>query len=208
MRSVAYKGRSHAPPSIMTAHTVESLNHVRRAKETRIYDLLQYGGESQRLTIAAKKEEQVLYTRKEKLAVRENADKIRNQMRKEIEERKKDEALIEDETKRIEQEKEQKEVYQESIEREVQRICETSDELKELERKLKIAYINKARASQYQESLMINQIENAREQMIEDKMETDRQEVVQKEIEKDRSRREKLISQKVSLQKQMHGNEV
>merc|ERR1712238_254025 len=113
-----------------------------------------------------------------------NADKIQNQMIKEIEERKKDEALIEDETKRIEQEKEQKEVYQESIEREVQRICETSDELKELERKLKIAYINKARASQYQESLMINQIEN------------------------DRSRREKLISQKVSLQKQMHGNEV
>ena len=63
---------------------------------------------------------------------------------------------------------------EEKRELEMQRICETSEELKELERKIKTAYVNKERAAQHQEAMLLRKLENDREQAIEEKMEYDR----------------------------------
>ena len=68
------------------------------------------------------------------------------------------------------------------MEREIQRMCETSEELKQLEKKLNIAYVNKERAAQHQESVLLNQLEAARESAIEDQMEYERQLFIKKEV--------------------------
>ena len=97
---------------------------------------------------------------------------------------------------------------QDKRERELQRICETSQELKDLERQLKIAYINKERAAQHQEALLLRKFENDREQAIEEKMEYDRQEEIRRQVERENERRQSLIAQKAILQKQMMEMEV
>ena len=78
----------------------------------------------------------------------------------------------------------------------------------ELERTLKVAYVNKERAAQHQETLLIKRVESTREQMIEEEMERQRQDLIRKEQEKDINRRHKLVDQKIVLQKQMKENEV
>ncbi|GMH47688.1 hypothetical protein TrLO_g15508, partial [Triparma laevis f. longispina] len=70
---------------------------------------------------------------------------------------------------------------QERMEREIQRMCDTSEELKELERKLNIAYVNKERAAQHQESILLKSLEQARDTAIDDQMEYERQLFIKKE---------------------------
>lgn len=59
--------------------------------------------------------------------------------------------------------------------REIQRILNSAPEIKELERCLKIAHLNKERAAQHMEKVARENFEKEREQAIEDKMEHDRQ---------------------------------
>jgi len=94
------------------------------------------------------------------------------------------------------------------IETEIQRICETSEELKELERNLKMAYVSKGRATQYEEKFFLKKIEDERERVIDEVMEIDRQNRIQQENMKEVNRREKLLAQKMVLQEQMHENEM
>lgn len=58
--------------------------------------------------------------------------------------------------------------------REIQRICEESPELQELQRQLNLAYLQRDRSAQYQEKLMLEQRERERVRAIEDQMEHDR----------------------------------
>ncbi len=92
---------------------------------------------------------------------------------------------------------------QEKREREMQRICDSSEELKELERQLKIAYVNKERAAQHQEAMLLRKLENDRELAMEEKMEHDRQMEIRRLEERESERRKSLISQKKVLQNQM-----
>lgn len=64
---------------------------------------------------------------------------------------------------------------QEQQEREVQRICEASEELRELEVFLKTAYMNKERATQQLERETLAALDRQREAAIEQQMEYDRQ---------------------------------
>ncbi|KAH7489257.1 hypothetical protein KRP22_011353 [Phytophthora ramorum] len=64
---------------------------------------------------------------------------------------------------------------QEQQEREVQRICEASEELRELEVFLKTAYMNKERATQQLERETLTTLDRQREVAIEQQMEYDRQ---------------------------------
>ncbi|KAF4320294.1 hypothetical protein BBO99_00005485 [Phytophthora kernoviae] len=64
---------------------------------------------------------------------------------------------------------------QEQQEREVQRICEASEELRELETFLKTAYMNKDRATQQLERETLTVLDRQREIAIEQQMEYDRQ---------------------------------
>lgn len=88
-------------------------------------------------------------------------------------------------------------------EREIQRICEESSELKELEHALKIAYLNKERAAQYEEKVFLAQKEQERIQSIEDQMEYDRQFALKTEEDKKGAKKALFDDQRVVLQHQI-----
>jgi hypothetical protein len=102
---------------------------------------------------------------------------------------------------------ERRRVERERKEREIQRICEESEELRELERRLKVAYMNKERAAQHEEKVVLTRMEREQQQAIEDAMETDRQMMVAAEVEKDRARRMVTLEQKSVLQVQIRERE-
>lgn len=87
--------------------------------------------------------------------------------------------------------------------REMQRICEESPELRELERALKIAYLNKERAAQFEEKLLLATREQERIQAIEEQMEYDRLSALQKEGNKKNAKKAMFEDQRIVLQKQM-----
>ena len=192
-------------PQIMTARKVESLTQTRRAEEERIKNLVKYKNESQRLINAIKNEHQMTshFNGSDKSSI-ENHDK----RRKEQESFRREALAKKEEEERIERIRMEEALRKETIAREIQRICESSEELKELERNIKIAYVNKERAAQYQESLLIKEIDQAREEIIEQHMEEQRKAMIKQEDAKDTMRREILVAQKIQLQEQMRENEV
>ena len=78
----------------------------------------------------------------------------------------------------------------------------------QLERKLNIAYVNKERAAQHQEAILLKSLEQAREMAIDDQMEYERQLYIKKEMDKEDGRREKMMEQKSVLQKQILDRQV
>jgi hypothetical protein len=193
-------------PQIMTARKVDSLTLTRRAEEERIRDLLKYQNESQRLINAIKNESQLsMHCSSNEKSIVESDDKRR---RREQEALRRETVAKREEENRVEEAKTKEALQKERIEREIQRICDSSEELKELERNIKIAYVNKERAAQHQESLLTKRIDNAREELIEQHMEEQRKDIIQKENAKENARRETLVAQKIRLQEQMHENDV
>ena len=89
------------------------------------------------------------------------------------------------------------------LQREVQRICEESEDLKNLEQRLKVAYMNKERAAQHEEKQVLQRLDRQREQAIEDQMEYDRQMAENAEYEKNGARRMVGLHQKAALQQQI-----
>jgi hypothetical protein len=87
--------------------------------------------------------------------------------------------------------------------REMQRICEESPELRELEKALKIAYLNKERAAQFEEKLLLATREQERIQAIEEQMEYDRLSALQQEGNKKHAKKAMFEDQRMVLQKQM-----
>jgi hypothetical protein len=87
--------------------------------------------------------------------------------------------------------------------REIQRICEESPELRDLERALKIAYLNKERAAQYEEKILLASKEQERIQAIEEQMEYDRLRAVKSEADKIDAQRMKFREQRGILQAQI-----
>lgn len=88
--------------------------------------------------------------------------------------------------------------------REIQKICEEAPELKELEGILKIAYLNKERASQLEEKILLANREQERIQAIEDQMEEDRLKAIWSDSNKDRQKRAMYNDQRAVLQKQIN----
>ena len=87
--------------------------------------------------------------------------------------------------------------------REIQQICEESPELRDLERVLKIAYLNKERSAQLEEKILIANREQERIQAIEDQMEYDRVRAIRNESNKDRAKKSMFDDQRAVLQRQI-----
>lgn len=85
---------------------------------------------------------------------------------------------------------------QQAKELEIQRICSQSEELKDLERQLKIAYVNKERAAQHQEAMLLSKIENDCAAQLDWQMEKDRVLDLKEQENRERERRQKLAAQK------------
>lgn len=192
----------------MTAHKVEKITALRRAEEQRVSELARYGHESRWLSNCAEKESMVDQAREANSMARRAAEEQQRKLLSEKQENRQRETARKEMERRMAQEIRRQKTEQDKRERELQRICDTSEELKDLERQLKIAYINKERAAQHQETLLLKKLENDREQAIEEKMEYDRQEEIRRQVERENERRERLIAQKAVLQKQMLEMEV
>jgi hypothetical protein len=91
----------------------------------------------------------------------------------------------------------------EQKEREIQRICESSEELRELEALLKTAYMNKDRAAQQAERHTLEVIDRTREVAIEQQMEYDRQCALVEAQNKELAKRADAVHAKSVLQTQM-----
>lgn len=87
--------------------------------------------------------------------------------------------------------------------REIQRICEESPELKELERALKTAYLNKERAAQYEEKILLAAREQERIQAMEEQMEYNRINGLKADAEKEEAKKAIYKQQRVVLQRQI-----
>jgi len=191
--------RQNKRQEVMSARKVEVFTQNRRAEEQRVRDLQQYSKECQRLSINANRRASVPSQRKQENDV---------EKREHLEQARREAALKHAEENIIEKEKKQRDMEREKLEREIQRICESSEELRELERTIKIAYVNKERAAQHQETLLLKKVDSFREQIIEEEMEQKRQELIRIEEEKEIARRQKLVSQKCGLQGQMKEREI
>lgn len=91
--------------------------------------------------------------------------------------------------------------------REIQRICEDAPELRDLERALKIAYMNKDRAAQHQEKLALMAAEQRRLEAIEERMEYERQSAIQGDAAKLLERKKLFDEQRIVLQRQIKERE-
>jgi hypothetical protein len=193
----------HSTPSIMTAHQVERNTTLRRAEEQRVSELKQFSTQSRWLSNCAEKESMIDQVRDAKLKSRLAAEEEQRRLLKERQELRQRELASKELERRIMTEMHQQKIEVEKREREIRRICESSEELNELERKLKIAYVDKERAAQHQEAMLIRKLENDREQAIEERMERDRQQDFRHQQENEKNRKQYLVSQRELLQNQM-----
>ena len=193
---------------IMNSRKFNDMMTTRRKMENKVHELQKYATTSQILNNSAMNEVKISQSRKSKLVSKIEAEtRAREEwQRKENERRKKDEMNHQNQLLATEAQRNNNEKLK--MEREIQRICETSEELKDLERKLKTAYVNKERASQHEEKLLIQKLESAREQQIEEEMEYNRQMLTKKEIDKEKEKKKTLMEQKCILQKQIKDNQV
>eukprot|EP01036_Dinobryon_divergens_P027471 gene27471-36249_t len=88
--------------------------------------------------------------------------------------------------------------------REIQKICEESPELRELEAMLRVAYLNKERAAQHEEKILLATREQERIQAIEDQMEQERLRAIRAESDKDKIKKAMYENQREVLQKQIN----
>lgn len=185
---------------VMSSRKVDVLTQQRRAEEQRVKGLLNYASECQRFSTNPNSRRASVTTI--------SKEEIQREKRKQLEIQRRENALRQAENERIEQIQKAEEMEKKRLEREIQLICESSDELKELERTIKTAYVNKERAAQHQEVLLMKKIDSVRNEAIEAEMEKKRQEVIRREEEKEIARRSLLSQQKLVLQEQMKEREV
>lgn len=195
--------RTTPTPSIMTAHLVERNTALRRAEEHRVSELKQFSNQSRWLSNCAEKESMVDQIREANLKARLAAEEEQRRKLVEKQELRQRELASKELERRHALELQKQKLEVDKREREIRRICESSEELKELERKLKIAYVDKERAAQHQEAMLLRKLENDREQAIEERMEYDRQQDFLRQQENERNRRHYLAAQRDMLQKQM-----
>eukprot|EP00164_Ancoracysta_twista_P005869 GFYU01008076.1.p1 GENE.GFYU01008076.1~~GFYU01008076.1.p1 ORF type:complete len:364 (-),score=126.97 GFYU01008076.1:7-954(-) len=88
-----------------------------------------------------------------------------------------------------------------------QRICEQSEDLRALESKLKLAYMNKERSDQIAERSLYQAKEKAYDDLLNHEMENERIKGLQKEEAKEAQRREMYIAQREVVMRQMDERE-
>lgn len=187
----------------MASHRFEKQELCRRTRERTVSELVQYAQQSQRLCQAAQNEAKAASVQQRKMVERMAAEtEAKEHEKNELGEH----MRLTEQKKQIDslaQELSQQNKEDKRMQQEIQRILESSDELKQLESKLKIAYINKERAAQHQESVLLKSIELAGEKALEEEMERERQSKFFQEEQKAEKRRANLIRQKSVLQSQM-----
>jgi len=181
---------------IMTARKFELRSQNRRIHEQTINDLQHYASESQRFGINPNSRRASVTPMSMNESQLENKRRLPELVREETDLQNANQHATQNEILKQKSEREM-------LELEIQRICESSEEIRELERQIKLAYVNKERAAQQQELSLIRKVESARNHVIDEEMERRRRHMIKTEEEKELYRRNKLFEQKSVLQDQM-----
>ncbi len=179
----------------------------KRREEIKLKVLNDYVGGQTRLTMAAEMETAVPQRRRAAQTLRlEMESRIAEEAaRREAAKRRKEYEVQQGAA--IAKELERRKTIQDTKEREIVRICNESEELKDLEKKLKTAYMNKERAAQHEERMLRQRRDILREKAIDDAMEADRIAAEIADQEKGGSKKNVTARQKAGLEKQMKERE-
>ncbi|OQR85910.1 meiosis-specific nuclear structural protein 1, partial [Thraustotheca clavata] len=187
----------------VTTRQVERTMADRRRIEAENNDLLRYASSNQTQAMANKGDMAVLVKRRANAAFQRNAEAMLEEKHVMAEREQKRNQRTKEQNDSIARALEEERRVNERREREIQRICESSEELRELESMLKVAYVNKERAVQQAERETLCQIERTREKTIETQMEYDRQRAEVDMAAKEIAKRAEAVVAKQSIQQQM-----
>ncbi|CAM9721801.1 unnamed protein product [Scytosiphon promiscuus] len=198
---------ARAPPR-MTAAYVDQVMTQRRAEELYQNELAKYNEDNSMLTHAARNERSRLAFQRRANATAQIAaeEATQTQRAQQLAKERRNERMSR-QNQEMAEELQKRRAAKTREEVEIQRICHESEELKTLEQRLKVAYVNKERAAQYEENLSLRQADIDREQAIADKMEHDRQMALKVESEKFAARKKLLEVQRGALHLQMQERE-
>jgi len=195
--------RRHQRTMAIRASHVDEMMAARREREEQVNALKDYSAQNTKLGFAAKQEIDITSRRRKEHLARVQAEERMHAMIQESELAARTQERINDQNKKLAGELERRKAERERKERDIQRICEESEELRELERRLKVAYMNKERAAQHDEKQVLARMAREADQAIEDQMEVDRLRLSQAEYEKQMARRNVGLAQKAHLQQQI-----
>jgi len=194
-------------PAKVTAQVVEKNVLAQRNIEVQRRDLGDFATENAKLLSAAKAQSQIEVRRRlAQQQVCQNEYEYEEKIKKEDYERRlRNRTIEQNQVLAAELDKEASENDRKTIE--IQRICEESPELRDLEKALKLAYLNKERAAQCEEKILLATRERERIQSIEDQMEADRLRAIQTDVTKIKLKKESYSDQRIILQRQIQEKE-
>lgn len=195
---------TYSKPVRITTETVERNIKLQREQDVRQRDLAAFGKESANLISAANAQTKIDMQRRliqQQICKTEQIQE--EKLRKDMYEKKFHELTI-SQNQALSSELDKDAADRERKLREIQQICEESPELRELQSILKIAYLNKERAAQYEEKILLATKEQERIQAIEDQMEYERLKAIRAESDKDREKKKLYENQREVLQRQIN----
>lgn len=187
----------------VTTQQVEKYVRAQRVVEDQKREITRYAMESNKLLSAAKSLTKV---EERRVLAKEQSLKLEEEMKAKVladdyQRRYQERTTLQNQALATELDKQKAE--EERRLREIQRICENSPELRELEQALKIAYLNKERKVQVEEKILLATREQERIQAIEDQIEYDRLRAIQSEKEAMTMKRDSYTQQRQILQQQI-----
>jgi hypothetical protein len=194
-------------PARITTQQVEHNVKMQRLLDVQRHQLSLFANENNKLLSEAKSQAKVEIKRRqaEQQACRKEMEYERNILDEQKQNR--IDARVLSQNAALAEELDREAAEQQRREREIQRICDEAPELKDLEKQLKIAYLNKERAAQNEERVLLSQKEQERIQAIEDQMEFDRQMALKNDGDKKGAKKEMYDDQRRVLQKQIREKE-
>jgi hypothetical protein len=190
-------------PQRVSSQQVEANIRAQRNQDVQRRELTQFAFENAKLLSAAKSQENIEVRRRQA-----SQDACKNEMAMDLqlqaaqEARRQQERFV-SQNAAIATQLDFEESEQQRRAKEIQRICEESPELRELERVLKIAYLNKERAVQFEEKILLAAREQERVQAMEEQMEVERLKAVASERSKIEAKKAIFKDQRVVLQNQI-----
>jgi len=190
-------------PVRITSQAVEKSIKAQRDLDVRRQELASFGKENSNLISAANAQTKIELQRR---LNQQQICRTENQYEENLKQKKLEDSfrnLTLSQNQALASELEKDVADEERRKRDIQKICEESPELKELEKMLRIAYLNKERAAQYEEKILLATREQERIQAMEDQMEYERLKAIHSESSKEEAKKSLYKNQRVVLQKQI-----
>lgn len=200
---MAFSSTAYPSGTRVTSQSVNQIMSNRRRMEAEHNELLSYAQGSGIQSMRNKADMLVKHQRRQNTVAQHSAEQMLETHQRTLESQLVSQELNLNQHQSLAQALEDDQRNTERHELEMQKICEESEELRELQSKLKIAYMNKERAVQQTEKAKLGEMENLREKAMNDQMEYDRQRALMEERNEETIRRAKAMEGKQMIQTQM-----